>query len=69
MGLSALACTKEVGKVLLGILFTSLSDVSGLVRIIVGGISYLGRLANLLANNLPLVVLVFLNGVQKRLAL
>lgn len=33
------------------------------------GYSYLGRFADLLPNNLPLVILVLLNGVQQRLTL
>jgi hypothetical protein len=51
---------------LLGILFTSLSRiVSELAenRRCQGDVSYLGRLADLLANNLPLVVFVLLDSI------
>jgi hypothetical protein len=56
----------------LGILLTSLRQ--SLVRHIHpassdNGYSYLGRLADLLPNHLPLVVLVLLDGVQQRLTL
>jgi hypothetical protein len=32
-------------------------------------VSYLGRLADLLANDFPLIIFVLFNGIQQRLAL
>lgn len=66
MRLSTLGCAEEIGEMLLGILFTSLSRiVSELAenRRCQGDVSYLGRLADLLANNLPLVVFVLLDSI------